>query len=278
MDDMKKTLVVSLGALLLLSSCGTYAGSGAVTGGSFGSIIGSAVGGISGGWRGSHVGSLIGMAGGAVVGAAIGSAADRAEQQRYEEYAERRQRRYEDYGRTRGSEHRTPQYGRNNEQRGYDYQGDYNNDQSGFDSSNKGDDRLYGFDENFNAKPDSVSVTALSLPAIEIRNAHVIDATHDGALSRGEEVRMVFEVYNNSPKPIFQIQPTVSEVTGNKHIRVSENVLVESIMPGRGIRYTAVIKADDRLKDGEAIIRISVLHNNKEVASQSKEFPIQTFK
>lgn len=276
MDDMKKTLVVSLGALLLLSSCGTYTGAGAVTGGSFGSIIGSAIGGISGGWRGSNVGSLIGMAGGAVVGAAIGSAADRAEQQRYEEYAEqRRQRLYEDYGRTRSSERRTPQYGQNNEQR-YDDQGYYNNDQSGFDSSNQGDDRLFGFDENFNAKTDSVSVTALSLPAIEIRNAHIIDATRDGVLSRGEEIRMVFEVFNNSPKPIFQIQPTVSEVTGNKHIRVSENVLVESIMPGRGIRYTAVIKADDRLKEGEAVIRISVLHQNKEVASQSKEFPIQT--
>ena len=85
MDDMKKTLVVSLGALMLLSSCGTYTGAGAVTGGSFGSIIGSAIGCISGGWRGSNVGSLIGMAGGAVVGAAIGSAADKAEQQRYEE-------------------------------------------------------------------------------------------------------------------------------------------------------------------------------------------------
>ena len=276
MDDMKKTLVVSLGALMLLSSCGTYTGAGAVTGGSFGSIIGSAIGGISGGWRGSNVGSLIGMAGGAVVGAAIGSAADRAEQQRYEEYAEqRRQRRYEDYGRTRSSERRTPQYGLNNEQR-YDDQGYYNNDQSGFDGSNNGDDRLFGFDENFNAKTDSVSVTALSLPAIEIRNAHIIEASHDGVLSRGEEIRMVFEVFNNSPKPIFQIQPTVSEVTGNKHIRVSENVLVESIMPGRGIRYTAVIKADDRLKEGEAVIRISVLHQNKEVASQSKEFPIQT--
>ena len=277
MDDMKKTLVVSLGALMLLSSCGTYTGAGAVTGGSFGSIIGSAIGGISGGWRGSHVGSLIGMAGGAVVGAAIGSAADKAEQQRYEEYAEqRRQQRYEDYGRARGSERRAPQYGRNDDQRDYDEHGGYYNDQSGFDSNNSGDDRLFGFDENFNAKSDSVSVTALSLPAIEIRNAHIIDASHDGVLSRGEEVRMVFEVFNNSPKPIFQIQPTVSEVTGNKHIRVSENVLVESIMPGRGIRYTAVIKADDRLKDGEAIIRIGVLHQNKEVVSQSKEFPIQT--
>ena len=274
MDDMKKTLVVSLGALMLLSSCGTYTGAGAVTGGSFGSIIGSAIGGISGGWRGSNVGSLIGMAGGAVVGAAIGSAADKAEQQRYEEYAQ--QRRYEDYRRTRASERRMSQYGQNGEQRSYDNQRGYGNDQSGFDSSNSGDDRLYGFDEDFNAKPDSVSVTALSLPAIEIRNPRIIDATHDGMLSRGEEVRMVFEIYNNSQKPIFQILPTVAEITGNKHIRVSENVLVESIMPGRGIRYTAVVKADDRLKDGEAIIRIGVLHQNKEVVSQSREFPIQT--
>jgi hypothetical protein len=168
------------------------------------------------------------------------------------------------------------QYGQNGEQRGYDNQRGYGNDQSGFDSSNSGDDRLYGFDEDFNAKPDSISVTALSLPAIEIRNPHIIDATHDGMLSRGEEIRMVFEVYNNSQKPIFQILPTVAEITGNKHIRVSENVLVESILPGRGIRYTAVVKADDRLKDGEAIIRIGVLHQNKEVVSQSREFPIQT--
>ena len=87
---------------------------------------------------------------------------------------------------------------------------------------------------------------------------------------------MVFEVYNNSQKPVFNIQHTVAEVTGNKHIRVSEKALVQRILPGRGIRYTAVVKADDRLKDGEAIIRIGVLHQNKEVVSQSKEFPIQT--
>jgi len=59
---------------------------------------------------------------------------------------------------------------------------------------------------------------------------------------------------------------------------VSENVLVESILPGKGIRYTAVIKADNRLKDGEAVFRISVLHRNKEVASQTKDFPMQTRK
>ena len=65
---MKRTLVLSVGAILLLSSCGSYAGVGAYTGGSFGSIIGSAIGGIAGGPRGSDIGTLIGLAGGAVVG------------------------------------------------------------------------------------------------------------------------------------------------------------------------------------------------------------------
>jgi hypothetical protein len=53
---------------------------------------------------------------------------------------------------------------------------------------------------------------------------------------------------------------------------------VESIAPGKGIRYTAVIKADNRLKDGTALIRIGVLHNNKPVNSQTREFTLQTAK
>ena len=255
---MKKILVVSLGALLLLSSCGTYTGTGAYVGGSFGSIIGSAVGGIAGGWRGSDIGSLIGLAGGAAVGAAIGSAADKAEQQKYEEYRNARDQR------------RVPVRPQ------YDNRG---NDDSGFDQTNSGDDRLYGFGEDFSTV-DEMHISTLEMRSnpLEIRNAHLIDATRDGMLSRGEEIRMVFEIYNNSQKPVFQVLPMVSEITGNKHIHVSENVLVESIMPGRGIRYTAVIKADNRLKNGEAVIRIGVLHQNKEVASQSREFPIQTIK
>lgn len=262
---MKKTLVVSVCGLLLLSSCGTYTGQGAYVGGSFGSIIGSAIGGITGGWRGSDVGSLIGMAGGAAVGAAIGSAADKAEQRRYEEYQTSR------YPRTRAMQRQ--------DDVNYDsgYESGSRNTDSGFDESNSGDDRLMGFDENFNSTV-APTASSTSTSAIEIRNARLLDTSHDGVLTRGEEARMVFEVFNTTSKPVFQILPTVSEITGNKHIRVSENVLVESIMPGRGIRYTAVIKADSRLRDGEAVIRISVLHQNKEVASQSKEFIIRTSK
>lgn len=259
---MKKIVMISACSLLLMSSCGTYTGQGAYVGGSFGSMIGSAIGGITGGWRGSDVGSLIGMAGGAAIGAAVGAAADRAQEQKYEDYVNSRIQR------------------RTHSQRQYDYKDNSAYDDSGFDKTNSGDDRLYGFGEDFSNAEDVNAPSTLDIrfAPLEIRHARILDASRDGVLSRGEEARMVFEVFNNSSQTIYHVQPTVSEVTGNKHIRISENVLVESIMPGKGIRYTALIKADNRLKDGDAVIRIGVMHRNKEVPSQSKEFPIQTSK
>ena len=250
---MRKTLVLSVGALLLLSSCGTYTAEGAYTGGTFGSIIGSAIGGITGGPRGSDVGTLIGMAGGAAVGAVIGAAADDAQQRRYEDYrAARRQR------------HQEPRP----DQRRYD---DGYTDESGFDSTNSGDDRLYGFGEDL-----SSTVTPANTSVLEIRHARVIDKNRDGVLNRGEEAMVVFEVFNTSSETVYRVQPSVAEVTGNRHIRISENVLVESIRPGKGIRYTAVLKADDRLRDGDAVIRVGVFQGNREVNSQTQEFTIKT--
>lgn len=259
---MKKVCLISVSVLLLLSSCGTYTGMGAYTGGTFGSIIGSAIGGISGGRQGSNVGTLIGMAGGAMVGAAVGAAADNAQQREYEQYKADRQQRMEERQRSQRN------YGGQVQTQGSD-------DGSGYDPSGSGDDRLYGFGEDFGTAP---VMRSDKLADLEIRHPRIMDASRDGELTRGEEARMVFEVYNNSSEPAFQVLPSVLEVTGNKHIRVSENVLVECIQPGKGIRYTAVIKADDRLKDGEAVFRISVFQKNKEIMSQAREFRIKTSK
>ena len=254
---MKKVMVISVSALLLLSSCGTYTEAGATTGGWFGSVIGSAIGGIAGGPRGSDIGTLIGMAGGAVVGAAVGQAADKAEQQKYEDYKAARQA-----ARQRRA---TTNYNDNN----------YGDD-SGYDATNSGDDRLYGFGDDFSTVED-VNATTLDIRShLEIRHARLLDANRDGVLTRGEEARVVFEVYNNSSKPAYRVLPSVIEVTGNKHIHISENVLVESIAPGKGIRYTANVKADSYLRDGEAVFRIGVFQNHREVPSQGKDLPIRT--
>ena len=236
---------------------------GAMTGGTFGSIIGSAIGGISGGRHGSDVGTLIGMAGGAMVGAAVGAAADDAQRRQYEEYQADRQQRME---------RRQRSYDRQSQNR-YEQQ----TDESGFDPSGSGDDRLYGFGEDFGTTT-APTYKIDKRADLEIRNARIVDASHDGQLSRGEEARMVFEVFNNSSDPAYQVQPSVAETTGNKHIRISENVLVECIAPGKGIRYTAVIKADNHLKDGEAVIRIGVFQRNQEITSQTRDFMIKTSK
>lgn len=73
-------------AVLTVTGCGTYAGSGAYTGASLGSILGSAIGGISGGPRGSDVGTIVGMATGAVIGGAIGNQADQQNKADYDQY------------------------------------------------------------------------------------------------------------------------------------------------------------------------------------------------
>ena len=83
---MRKSVLILIASVLLLTSCGTYTGDGMANGAFFGSMIGSMIGGISDGRRGSDIGGLIGMAGGAVVGAVIGSAADEAAAREREEY------------------------------------------------------------------------------------------------------------------------------------------------------------------------------------------------
>jgi hypothetical protein len=235
---MKKLLVLSFSMLLVLSSCGTYTGAGAVTGAQFGSIIGSAIGGISGGWRGHDVGTLVGMAGGAAVGAAIGAAADQKVERRYEQ---RQSSRYD----------------------------------------NRGEASVYDDRIMFDEAPKGVMTHPNSLAApspLRIENLQFVDAANDGCLVRGESARVVFEIRNTSSKPVYSVQPSVTEVTGNKHIHISENILVESIMPYQAIRYTAQVKADNGLRNGESVIHVTVLEGNREVASQSHDIRIQTLK
>lgn len=263
---MKKIALTLIGSVLLMSSCGTYAGDGAATGAAFGSILGSAIGGISGGWRGHDIGTIVGMAGGAVIGAAVGAAAD-------QKVEEARQQRYDSY--QHGINHRVSE------------------DQSGFDETNSGDDRISfdgagprdgksdytaavprTYDPSTQPAEKGYSVKYNSL--IEIRNARIVDADHDGIIRAGEECCVTFEVMNRSSMMLYDVQPTVFDVSGNKHIHISPNLHVESIAPNSGVRYTATILADKKLKDGMAIIRVGVTQGNKEITSQIKEFTVQT--
>ena len=270
---MKKTIITLSLCALLLSSCGTYTGQGAYVGAQFGTILGSAVGGLSGGWRGSDAGAIIGMAGGAAIGAAIGAAADQREAERYEDYRRERAARRNDRVAV------TPPPATDA-------------DDSGYDSTNSGDDRVdFGIsgptDEQAAKLPETpaapasektVSVSDLQRlrPAIEVRNVRIVDAREEGVIHAGEQCKVVFEIMNRSNYTLHDIQPLVNELTGNKHLHVSPNLHIESIAPGTGVRYTATVLADKRLKDGQAVLRVAVAHHDREQEAQTRQFTLVT--
>lgn len=262
---MKKVILLMLCSSLVMSSCDTYTGSGAYAGGSIGSILGSAIGGLSSGPRGSDLGTIIGMAGGAVVGAVIGSQADQAQAVHEAAYQQDRVERRSDYSSVTDN----PEI---------------------FDSNNGGDDRLYDFKGkdytgDYSAQQPTTLMPTATVeelgarfsysPILEIVNARFVDDNEDNCLNRNETCKVIFEIVNRGHEPVYDVVPTVVETTGNKHIFISPSIHVEKISPGSGVRYTAMVKADRKLKDGMARFCVSVIHEGKSI-SKVNEFNIPT--
>lgn len=264
-----------MGAALLVSSCTTGAGAGAYAGSSLGSVLGSAIGGIVGGPHGSDVGTIFGMAGGAVVGGALGDAAEKAQRrsaQQYDDdtYASGNSRSYSNGGNSG------------------DYVGDDFDPSQMVDNSNSGDDRIdFGVPSSSGANapmsnatmstaPSSQSVDASRVEQIygnaksdgklTIRNVRFADSNGDGMLSGDEIGQVSFEIYNETDAPIYNFDPSVVEAEANKRIYISPSVRVENIMPGQGLRYTATVKADRRIKDGEIRLLVSAQKEGKPIS------------
>lgn len=267
---MKKGSVIMMGAALLVSSCTTGAGAGAYAGSSLGSVLGSAIGGIVGGPHGSDVGTIFGMAGGAVVGGALGDAAEKAQHrsaQQYDDdtYASGNSRSYSNGGNSGN------------------YVGDDFDPSQMVDNSNSGDDRIdfgapssSGANAPMSTAPSSQSVDASRVEQIygnaksdgklTIRNVRFADSNGDGMLSGDEIGHVSFEIYNETAAPIYNFDPSVVEAEANKRIYISPSVRVENIMPGQGLRYTATVKADRRIKDGEIRLLVSAQKEGKPIS------------
>lgn len=281
-----------MGAALLVSSCTTGAGAGAYAGSSLGSVLGSAIGGIVGGPHGSDVGTIFGMAGGAVVGGALGDAAEKKQAQEQHEVLSRRNQRIQ----REKAQHRSAQqydddtYASGNST---NYVGDDFDPSQMVDNSNSGDDRIdFGAPSSSGANatmgnvpmanapmsnaPSSQSVDASRVEQIygnvksdgklTIRNVRFADSNGDGMLSGDEIGRVSFEIYNETDVPIYNFDPSVVEAEANKRIYISPSVRVENIMPGQGLRYTATVKADRRIKDGEIRLLVSAQKEGKPIS------------
>lgn len=266
-----------MSAALVASSCTTGAGTGAYAGSSLGSVLGSAIGGIAGGPRGSDIGTIFGMAGGAVVGAAVGDAANK-----------QHHRDQDDTYMPSSNNNNRPVY----EQPYSNNQPSYSSNQQPVDdidptqmvdTTNSGDDRI-DFDVNSSSTlPNNNPDTSVSMDAgkveqiygankaaesgkITIKNVRFVETAEHNVLHGGEVGKVMFEMYNETQAPIYNFMPTVVEADGNKRIYISPSVRVENIMPGQGLRYTATVKADKRIKDGEIRLLVSAQRDGKPIS------------
>ena len=229
---MKKSIIIGAFSVLLLSSCGSTAGEGAFNGAMLGGWFGSAIGGIIGGHYGHDVGTVVGMATGAVIGAENGAQEEQKRAERYERIRERRHQ--------RGINRRDDR----------DYDRNYD---SGFDETNSGDDRI---------ELES-SVAESSSTVFELKNVRFTDANGDGVLQRSEVGRISFEIKNVTSQMQYDLIPSVVECSGNSHILISPSAHIENILPWQTLRYTAMVMADDGLKNGKATFEISVALNDR---------------
>lgn len=265
---MKKNLTAIIAAAMLISSCASsqyHTSNGAVTGAYLGSILGSAIGGISGGYRGSDIGTIVGMAGGAIAGAAIGSAADKSNQREYEDHKRRTLERRDAERRGRDNVYSNP-----------------SGNEVYVDPSNSGDDRIVFEDEppaGNNTMPvyrgNEVSIDNLSHhhdnthTSVEIRNITFTDQNGDGMLSRNEVCRVSFEIINKERNTIYNITPEVMEMSGNSHIYISQGITVESIGSGNGVRYTASVAGDNKIKNGTITLKLSAKKKGETLAERT---------
>ena len=110
---------------------------------------------------------------------------------------------------------------------------------------------------------------------LKLRRIRFIDDNRSHVIDAGENSKIIFEIMNEDRKPVYNVVPVVETVGKVKHIGISPSVMVEEILPGEGIRYTASIHAGNRLKDGEVTFRVAVADENR-VICDSQEFTLPT--
>lgn len=113
------------------------------------------------------------------------------------------------------------------------------------------------------------------LTQLKLRKIRFIDDNRNHVIDAGENSKIIFEVMNEGRHPVYNVVPVVETVGKVKHIGISPSVMVEEILPGEGIRYTATVHAGEKLKDGEVTFRVAVADENGMVCD-SQEFTLPT--
>lgn len=221
----------------LLSACSPYGMQGNPAAVQAGAAIGGVLGAIVGDRAGGYNGSQFGALLGTVAGAAVGNAVTTPREDNYEVE--------EYYIKSRPSAPRYGNYGR------------------------REDSSCYDETPYYEDMPPASGLQIVNLRFIDENRNHVIDAE--------EESKLVFDIVNNGDVPAYNVLPIIEEVSGMKHLLVSPSAQIAYMPVGNRIRYTATIRGEKRLKEGQADFRVYATESNGAV-TEVHEFSLLTQK
>lgn len=92
-----------------------------------------------------------------------------------------------------------------------------------------------------------------SLSSLQIHNLRFIDENRNHILNAGENSKIIFEIMNEGSEIAYNVIPSVTEISGAKQIHISPSILVEQILPGNGVKYTATVSVGKRVKTAQLL-------------------------
>lgn len=114
-----------------------------------------------------------------------------------------------------------------------------------------------------------------ALSALHIRNLRFIDDSRNHVLNAGESSKIIFEIMNEGSETAYNVIPSVTEISGAKQVHISPSILVEQILPGNGVKYTATVSVGKRVKNGTATFRVAVTDTRGQTYDR-QEFTLET--
>ena len=107
---------------------------------------------------------------------------------------------------------------------------------------------------------------------LEIMNLQFKDRNGNRSLDSNEEAFITFELRNRGRNTLHNIAPRIS--VSDRRISVSPIAIISTLSPGQGVRYKAVVRANRRLRNGDAVFTITF--GTGRYAYTAKTFHIRT--
>lgn len=114
---------------------------------------------------------------------------------------------------------------------------------------------------------------APALP-VSIQNIRFVDDNNNHIIESGEFCKLIFELVNTSDQIVYNIYPDIR--LSSKRVGISNPALIQKLLPGQRMRYTASVYGYSNLKDGTVDFSMAICQQNSSSIGDQKQFTLET--